>query len=85
MSTSPDTNGTNGHHKQDVLLDVKNLKMYFPVTSGILFQRTVAEIKASTISASSSVRVKRWDCRREWLWQNHNRPVHPSALQAYGR
>jgi oligopeptide transport system ATP-binding protein len=46
MSTSPDTNGTNGHHKQDVLLDVKNLKMYFPVTSGILFQRTVAEIKA---------------------------------------
>ncbi len=30
----------------DVLLEVKNLKMYFPVTSGILFQRKVADIKA---------------------------------------
>jgi oligopeptide transport system ATP-binding protein len=30
----------------DTLLDVKNLKMYFPVTSGLLFQRTVAHIKA---------------------------------------
>lgn len=30
----------------EILLEVKNLKMYFPVTSGILFQRTVAEVKA---------------------------------------
>jgi len=30
----------------DVLLDVRNLKMHFPVTSGIIFQRTVALIKA---------------------------------------
>ena len=30
----------------DILLEVKNLKMYFPVTSGLLFQRTVAHIKA---------------------------------------
>ena len=30
----------------DILLDVKNLKMYFPVTSGMLFQRTVAYVKA---------------------------------------
>lgn len=30
----------------EVLLEVRNLKMYFPVTSGILFQRTVAHIKA---------------------------------------
>ncbi len=35
------TNGSDG-----VILDVKNLKMYFPVTSGILFQRKVAEVKA---------------------------------------
>ena len=30
----------------ELLLEVKNLKMYFPVTSGLLFQRTVAHIKA---------------------------------------
>ncbi|MCI0880336.1 MAG: dipeptide ABC transporter ATP-binding protein [Chloroflexi bacterium] len=29
-----------------MLLEVKNLKMYFPVSSGMLFQRTVAHIKA---------------------------------------
>ena len=31
---------------QDVLLEIKNLKMYFPVTSGIIFQKKVADIKA---------------------------------------
>ena len=30
----------------DVLLEVKDLKMYFPVSSGMLFQRTVAYVKA---------------------------------------
>ena len=30
----------------DVLVEVKNLKMYFPVTSGIIFQKKVADIKA---------------------------------------
>jgi len=30
----------------DILLDVRHLKMYFPVTSGILFQRKVGDIKA---------------------------------------
>ena len=30
----------------DLLLDVRGLKMHFPVTSGILFQRAVAYIKA---------------------------------------
>ena len=33
-------------HDDDVLLEVNNLKMYFPVTSGMLFQRTVAYVKA---------------------------------------
>ena len=37
---------TNGQSTDNVLVDVKNLKMYFPVTSGLLFQRTVAHIKA---------------------------------------
>ena len=30
----------------DNLLEVNNLKMYFPVTSGIIFQRKVGEVKA---------------------------------------
>ena len=30
----------------DILLELRNLKMYFPVTSGVLFQHKVAEIKA---------------------------------------
>ena len=38
----PSGNGRAG----DVLLDVQNLKMHFPVTAGLIFQRTVAHIKA---------------------------------------
>ncbi|MBC8339537.1 MAG: ATP-binding cassette domain-containing protein [Rhodospirillales bacterium] len=30
----------------ELLVDVKNLKMYFPITEGIVFNRTVAEVKA---------------------------------------
>ncbi len=30
----------------EILVDVKNLKMYFPVTSGLIFQHVVADIKA---------------------------------------
>ena len=33
-------------YDQETLLEVRNLKMYFPVTSGIIFQRTIAEVKA---------------------------------------
>ena len=32
--------------KDEVILEVNNLKMYFPVTEGILFQRVVGQIKA---------------------------------------
>jgi oligopeptide transport system ATP-binding protein len=30
----------------DVLIDVKNLRVYFPVSSGVIFQRKVADVKA---------------------------------------
>jgi len=30
----------------EVLLEVRNLKMYFPVTSGIIFQKKIADVKA---------------------------------------
>jgi len=42
---SPDVQNTSSGDG-DVLLEVKNLKMYFPVTSGLIFQRAVAQIKA---------------------------------------
>jgi oligopeptide transport system ATP-binding protein len=32
--------------RDNILLDVRGLKMYFPVTSGIIFQRTTGAIKA---------------------------------------
>jgi len=35
----------NGQQK-DVLLDVKGLKMYFPITKGIIIQRKIADVKA---------------------------------------
>ena len=34
------------YSKNDILLEVRNLRKYFPVTSGILFQRKIADIKA---------------------------------------
>ena len=37
---------TTAGQDDEILLDIKNLKMYFPVTSGMLFQRTVAHVKA---------------------------------------
>ena len=42
----PQTAAAAAAGQNDTLLDVRGLKMYFPVTSGILFQRAVAHIKA---------------------------------------
>ena len=41
MVTTTTTNG-----KDETLLRVKDLKMYFPITQGIIFQRRVGDIKA---------------------------------------
>ncbi len=48
MTTSPEVQaqGTGTATDDDILLDVRGLKMYFPVSSGLVFQRTVAYIKA---------------------------------------
>ena len=48
MTTSPTTHSQArpGVRTGEILLEVNNLKMYFPVTSGLIFQRTVAHVKA---------------------------------------
>ena len=48
MTTAPTTEpqGDAARSNGKVLLEVKNLKMHFPVTSGLIFQRAVAHIKA---------------------------------------
>ena len=44
MAEAQTQESTNG--RDDVLVEVNDLQMYFPVTSGIILQRKVAEIKA---------------------------------------
>ena len=48
MTTMPDTEPRRSDSVDDreIILEVKNLKMHFPVTSGLFFQRTTAYIKA---------------------------------------
>jgi oligopeptide transport system ATP-binding protein len=41
-TTTPDQAPT----ASDVLIDVRDLKMYFPVTAGLIFQRKIADVKA---------------------------------------
>jgi len=38
--------GRDATGKADILVDVKDLRMYFPVTAGLIFQRKVADVKA---------------------------------------
>jgi ABC-type oligopeptide transport system ATPase subunit len=35
-----------GSHDGDILVEVRNLKMYFPVNAGVLRRRRVAEVRA---------------------------------------
>src|ERR1044071_6422023 len=44
--TMTTTTGGNGKSTSGNLLDVQHLKMYFPVTRGIVFERKIADVKA---------------------------------------
>ncbi len=46
MQVKEETRPASTQGSDNILLEVRNLKMYFPVTSGVVFQRTVGLIKA---------------------------------------
>ncbi len=45
-TTTPEVGNVNGKKLGDTLLEVNNLKMHFPLTRGIIFQRQVGAVKA---------------------------------------
>ena len=46
MSATNGSPRTNGQARGDVLLNVHDLQMHFPITKGIIFQRQIGAIKA---------------------------------------
>jgi len=44
--STDNTSDTSSIQDNEILVDVKDLKMHFPVTSGLVFQREVAQVKA---------------------------------------
>ncbi len=46
VATAPTSDAMRNEPHDNILLEVKDLKMYFPVTSGLFIQRKVADIKA---------------------------------------
>ena len=44
--TTEKTKDNKASNEHDNILEVKNLKQYFPITSGILLQRHVSDVKA---------------------------------------
>ncbi len=46
MAQEQSTNGAGTNGTEELLLEVRNMKVYFPVTSGIVFQRQIGQVKA---------------------------------------
>ena len=46
MVETESQSGARTVNENEILLEVKDLKMYFPVTSGVIFQRKIADVKA---------------------------------------
>ena len=65
------------------LLEVKGLRMHFPVTEGIVARRKVGEVKAvDGVDFTLRARRDAGAGRRERLRQDDDRPLHPAARAA---
>lgn len=61
MTTMPSTDVQNTSSRpEDILLEVNHLKMYFPVTTGLIFQRAVAQIKAVDDVSLTCAEARLW-------------------------
>jgi ABC-type glutathione transport system ATPase component len=58
----------------DILLDVRNLKMHFPIAKRMLFQQHVGDVKAVD---DVSFTIRKGEVLG--LWQDHGRALHPQA------
>ena len=71
--------------ERDTILEVRNLKKYFPITAGFILQRRVADIKAVD---DVSFFVKRGETPgaggRERVGEDDGGPEHPAAGEADG-
>ena len=74
------------HEPEDkVLIEVKHLKMYFPVTSGVLVQRTVGYIKAIDDVSFVVKRGETLGLVGESGCGKTDGAVHPAAVSAHRR
>ena len=69
--------------KNDNILEVKNLKTYFPIKSGVL-QRTVGHIKAVDDVSFSIKKDKLSGWWENPVAENHDREIHTSVGRAHG-
>ena len=46
MTTKTKKATKNKKDKNEILVNVENLKMYFPVTSGVILQKEIGQVKA---------------------------------------
>ena len=71
--------------ERDTILEVRNLKKYFPITAGFILQRRVADIKA--VDGRQLLRQAGGDPgagRGERFGQDHGGPEHPAVGEADG-
>lgn len=67
------------------LLEVKNLKTYFPIKGGV-FSRTIGHVKAvDGVSFTIDKGEVFYSCRRVWKWENDDRKNNsPSRSKTEG-
>ena len=65
---------------RDTLVELRNLRVHFPVTTGLMLKRTVGEVRAVdgvTLSINRGETLGLVGGKR--LWQDHPRKSNPNA------